>query len=168
MRVLGVDPGSRATGWGLVGGDPATPILVEGGVIRLRAGAPFAVRLHELGSELEQVVARLAPECAAVETPFHGANVRSALQLAHARGVILAVLCGAGIEIAEYEPAGVKRAVTGNGRASKSQVQHMVSRLLRAPEPLEDVDLADAFAVALCHANGLRYRTLLARSGVRP
>ena len=89
------------------------------------------------------------------QAPFHGVNARAALQLAHARGVLLAVLAGAGVPVAEYAPATVKKAVAMNGRAEKAQVQAMVSLLLGLDEPLKQPDLADALAVALCHSSGL-------------
>ena len=101
---------------------------------------------------MQVLLERLGPEQAAVESPFHGVNPRSALQLAHARGVILAALHGAGVPLTEYAPAAVKLSVTGNGRAEKAQVQDMVVRLLRIPGGrAPDTDAADALAVALCH-----------------
>lgn len=157
-RVLGVDPGSIATGWGLVGGSAARPVLLDAGVIRLAARAAFADRLHLLRSEFEGLLLRLEPSEAAVEAPFHGTNSRAALQLAHARGVVLAALGGAGVPVAEYAPATVKKAVTGSGRAEKLQVQRMIGRLLDLPTPPANTDEADALAVALCHLSGLEYR----------
>jgi crossover junction endodeoxyribonuclease RuvC len=152
VRVLGIDPGSRCTGWGLLSGDASRPRLVDCGALRLTGGDnAFPARLARLHDELQRIVERHAPTCAAVETPFHGLNARSALQLAHARGVILAVLAGAGIPVAEYTPATVKKAVTGSGRADKAQVQAMTGRLLSAREPIGSADVADALAVALCH-----------------
>jgi len=145
-----VDPGSLTTGWGLIGGSPARPELLDCGVIRLR-GADFANRLAVLQREFEELVDRLKPDTSAVESPFHGANPRSALQLAHARGVILASLATAGVEVTEYTPATVKKSVTGNGRAAKPQVQTMVYKLLATPARNASRDLSDALAVALCH-----------------
>jgi crossover junction endodeoxyribonuclease RuvC len=126
-------------------------VLLECGEIRLGVGLPLPVRLHRLTVEFEILVRRLAPMAAAVETPFHGVNARAALQLAHARGVLLAVLAGAGVPVSEYSPAAVKKAVTGNGRAEKIQVQGMVGRLVGSQSPSEGLDRADALAVALCH-----------------
>jgi crossover junction endodeoxyribonuclease RuvC len=117
-----------------------------------------------LQQELGALVARLRPTCAAVESPFHGVNARSAFQLAQARGVVLAALAGAGVEIAEYSPATVKKAVTGNGRAPKAQVRSMVGRLLSRPGLDVSDDLADALAVALCHGASQRHRDLLERA----
>ncbi len=165
MLILGVDPGSRVTGWGLVGGEATRPALIDSGTIPLPTNRPLAARLLVLQRSLTGLVERLRSETAAVETPFHGANARSALQLAHARGVILAVLAGAGLEVAEYAPARVKESVTGNGRATKEQVQAMVARLLGIDTP--GPDRADALAVALCHATVRRYRAGVDRALAR-
>ena len=150
MRILGVDPGSITTGWGLIGGSPSRPELLECGVIRLR-GTDFADRLAVLKREIEALVDRLHPDSSAVESLFHGANARSAQQLAHARGVIMASLAAAGVELAEYSPATIKKSVTGSGRADKLQVQTMVYKLLATPARDTSTDLSDALAVALCH-----------------
>jgi crossover junction endodeoxyribonuclease RuvC len=151
MRILGVDPGSLLTGWGLVGGRADDPVLLDCGEIRLPASQPLAARLHILTVEFTKLVGALEPTGAAVEMPFHGANARAALQLAHARGVLLAVLAGAGVSVAEYTPATVKKAITGSGKAEKAQVQGMVERLVRSELPPGGLDRSDALAVALCH-----------------
>jgi crossover junction endodeoxyribonuclease RuvC len=166
-RILGVDPGSLATGWGLIAGDAAQGSrLLECGVIRLSSTTGLAGRLHHLQREFESLVHRISPSCAAVESPYHGANARSALQLAHARGVILASLAGAGIEVFEYSPATVKKSVTGNGRAPKPQVHSMVARVLSS-DLARPHDLSDALAVALCHASHSRYHAAVTRGGLR-
>jgi crossover junction endodeoxyribonuclease RuvC len=151
MRVLGVDPGSLATGWGLLAGSATNPRLIEAGVLRLAGEASLAGRLALLQRGLTELVERLDPGVAAVEAPFHGASARSALVLAHARGVALAVLASAGVEVVEYSPAAVKKAVTGNGRAGKRQVASMVVRLIGSDLDTRAHDLSDALAVALCH-----------------
>ena len=151
-RILGVDPGSITSGWALLGGTPSRPRVLDSGVIPLKSSLPFSQRLATLHRTFEELLRGLRPETAAVEAPFHGASARAALQLAHARGVILAALGNAGVEVAEYSPATVKKAVTGNGRADKAQVDHMVGRLLLgAPGGERPHDLSDALAVALCH-----------------
>jgi crossover junction endodeoxyribonuclease RuvC len=159
-----VDPGSIVTGWGLIGGEPARPVRLDGGVIRL-GGEPADLprRLSRLQQELTALVRRLRPTSAAVESPYLGANARSAFQLAQARGVALAVLAGAGLDVAEYTPATVKKAVTGNGRAPKEQVRSMVSHLLGGPAANAPFDVTDAMAVALCHACSRRHRALVER-----
>jgi crossover junction endodeoxyribonuclease RuvC len=108
-------------------------------------------RLARLHERLTEVVAASAPTHAAVEAPFHGISARSALQLAHARGVVLAVLGAAQIPVSEYAPATIKKAVTGSGRADKPQVAVMVRRMLHATDPAVREDVSDATAAALCH-----------------
>jgi crossover junction endodeoxyribonuclease RuvC len=162
--VLGIDPGSRSTGWGLVGGTPSRPLLLDGGVIRLGSEASFARRLARLQSALSAVVEKARPTVAAVESPFHGSSARSALLLAHARGVILAVLAAAEIEVVEYAPAAVKKAVTGDGRADKEQVATMVCRTLGKEAENLPHDHSDALAVALCHLVESRFRAAVRRT----
>jgi crossover junction endodeoxyribonuclease RuvC len=165
VKVLGIDPGSQLTGWGLLGGSAARPRLIEAGVIRLGSRQHFAQRLALLQGELRSLVERLAPTVAAVEAPFHGASARSALQLAHARGVILAVLAAAEVEVVEYAPAVVKKTVTGNGRADKEQVAAMVRRSLALEEGPLAHDLTDALAVALSHLAASRFNDAVRRAG---
>jgi crossover junction endodeoxyribonuclease RuvC len=128
----------------------------------------MARRLALLHDRFSELVERLRPSVAAVEAPFHGPSARSALQLAHARGVMLAVLAGAGVEIAEYTPTAVKKAVTGNGRAGKEQVREMVCRLLRQQEGWRSHDISDALAVALCHLTTSSFQSAVDRAGGRP
>jgi crossover junction endodeoxyribonuclease RuvC len=168
LRVLGVDPGSFRTGWGLVSGTANEPVLIECGVLRLPSRAAFPDRLHRLLEDLGNLLGRLAPSAAAVESPFHGTNARAALQLAHARGVVLAALGAASIPVTEYTPATVKLAVTGAGRADKEQVRKMVRRLLGAGWTGSGVaDESDALAVALCHLATLRYRAAVSLAAAR-
>ena len=147
--IIGIDPGSRATGWALVEGTPERPRVVAADVIRTGSRQAFADRLAAIQQGLATILEEHRPCLAAVESPFHGVNSRSALQLAHARGVILATLSLAGITVEEYSPAQVKKSVTGSGRATKEQVAFMVERL--AGTRSASHDLTDAVAVALCH-----------------
>ena len=167
MRVLGIDPGSWNTGWGLLDGSPSEPRLVDCGVIRLGKRGSFASRLSHLQGEISDLVDRVRPELAAVEAPFHGASARAALQLAHARGVVLAVLAGSGLEVAEYAPAAVKKAITGNGRADKRQVRKMVQALLGRAAESRSNDVSDALAVSLCHLSCHGFREAVARGAGR-
>ena len=154
MRVLGIDPGSNATGYGVVAVEGSSLRRVGGGTIRAR-GETLGERLVHLQRELERAIAALAPEAAALETVFTARNARSALVLGHARGVALAACAGAGLGTGEYTPQQVKVAVTGHGRAEKPQVMKMVQRLLGlAAAPASDE--ADALAVAICHGLSLR------------
>jgi len=161
MRVLGVDPGSRATGYGVIEIEGTSPRARVCGVIRPR-GATLALRLASIQDELAELIREWTPDAAALESVFAAANVRSALLLGHARGAALAACGRAGLEVAEYAPAEVKAGVVGYGRASKQQVQQMVIALLTLREA-PAFDAADALAVGLCHANGLRLRQAVAR-----
>jgi crossover junction endodeoxyribonuclease RuvC len=163
VRVLGIDPGSWATGWGVVDGIAHRPSLVACGVIRV--SGPMADRLARVRESLSAVVAEQRPTCCAVEAPFHGANPRSALQLAHARGVVLEVLATSGLAVLEYTPATVKKAVTGTGRADKRQVQLMVQRLLHGAAAGPH-DASDALAVALCHLASAPFQAAVARASI--
>ncbi len=156
--MLGVDPGSVRTGWALVEGTARNPIMVGGDVISLPPKIGFHLRLAALMDRFEEVLDMRRPEVAVVESPFHGINARSALQLAHSRGVVLGVLGRRGIEVQEYSPATIKKTVTGSGRADKDQVRRMVQSVLavRLQDPASD--LSDALAAAYCHLahEGLR------------
>jgi len=157
--VLGVDPGTAVTGYGVViRGEGGATSLVECGVIRPPAGRPLDERLAVLHEELSATIARHAPDVLAVESLFVHRNARSALVLGHARGVILLAGRQAGIAIAEYAPRMVKKAVAGTGDAAKSQVGQMVARLLRLAHPPRPADAADGVAIALTHC--MRSRTL--------
>ncbi len=128
--------------------------LIACGEIRLPERSAFADRLARLYDGISEIVARHSPAEAAVEGPFHGISARSALQLAHARGVVLAALGASHVRVFEYSPATIKKAVTGNGRAEKAQVQAMVTRLVSGGALLGGSDVADAVATALCHLSG--------------
>ena len=151
MRVLGIDPGSNVTGYGVVARDEGLVEPVSHGALRLTRSRALADRLAQLHAGLSEVIRRHAPDVAVVERAFVAANPRAALVLGHARGVVLAAAASAGLPVVEYSATEIKRAVTGSGRAQKRQVQTMVARLL-ALEGLPQSDAADALAAALCHA----------------
>ena len=153
MIVLGVDPGTAATGYGVVDrGAGGALRLVECGVIRPPLRVPLAERLNAIFEELTALIARHRPDAVAVESVFVHKNVRSALVLGHARGVVLLAAARAGLPVAEYPPATIKKAVVGAGAATKAQVQAMVARILRLRTAPEPSDAADGVAVALTHA----------------
>jgi crossover junction endodeoxyribonuclease RuvC len=152
LIILGIDPGSRHTGFGLIDCGGASPRLVASGRISLRSSAPLADRLLELADALGALLTRERPAIAAVEKPFHGVNSRSAIVLAEARGAILLTLARAGVAIEEYAPAEVKSAVAGNGRADKEQVARMVGLQLALAAQGLSSDASDALALALCAA----------------
>jgi len=148
--VLGVDPGSLATGYGVVSTGPVVRMLA-GGVIRTRSQAPLAERLLTIYTSLTEVIAANDPDVMAVEALFNARNPRSSLILGHARGAILLAGAQAGLAVSEYAPREVKQAVTGNGAAAKEQVRFMVMRLLRLQQE-PPLDQSDALAVALAHS----------------
>jgi crossover junction endodeoxyribonuclease RuvC len=152
VLILGLDPGSVHTGYGVVEAHGTRLTLVEGGRISLPARQPLPARLAELARELAGLVDRLEPVVVVLETPFHGLNPRSLIVLAQARGALLSVVGGRRVEIREYSPAEIKSAVAGNGRADKQQVARMVRLLLRLEGELAP-DATDALAVAICAAH---------------
>lgn len=151
VRVLGIDPGSAATGFGVVEGTANRMRLVECGVIRPTRGTDLADRLLEIHDGIAAVIDRSTPNCLAVEGVFYGENARTAVILAHARGVALLAGAGRGLAVAEYPPAEIKKAIVGTGRATKEQVAWMVQKLLGLSEPPRPSDAADGCAVAICH-----------------
>jgi len=154
MRILGVDPGSITTGFGVVDYEHGRLALVEQGSITTAKGAELAARLVRIHEIIREVILRTLPAAIAVEMPFAGQNARSLIQLAHARGVILLAAEEARLEIFEYSPRSVKSAVVGYGAADKQQVAKMVRMLLPGCAALKmSVDASDALAVAICHAH---------------
>ena len=152
MRVLGIDCGSRCTGYGVIDSDGADHRMVVAGVISTSPKWPFERRLLEIATGLRSLIREYAPEFGAVEEVFHAVNAKTALKLAHVRGVALLVIAEAGVSFAEYSPLEVKMSVVGYGRAEKSQVQVMVRSLLHLPEAIASLDASDALAIAICHA----------------
>ena len=163
MLVLGIDCGTERTGYAVIDSDGGRHSMVTAGVIRTQAGAPLESRLLEISRGLRDVIQQHRPQAAAVEQVFHAANTKTALKLAHVRGVALLAVAEAGIELGEYSPLEVKTAVVGYGRAEKAQVQMMVTSLLRLDQPLASEDASDAVAVAICHATHAARRRLEAR-----
>jgi crossover junction endodeoxyribonuclease RuvC len=151
MRLLGLDPGLRHTGWGVVDMEGNRLIYVADGVIHARAGA-IAERLVELHEGVLAVIAQYRPDEAAVEQTFVNKNPESTLKLGLARGVVVLAPARSGLTVAEYAPNQVKKTVVGAGHADKAQVEHMVKLLLPGSRP-SGADAADALAVAICHAH---------------
>src|SRR5215475_9584632 len=140
---MGIDCGSETTGYGVIESDGADHRLVATGAIRTSPKSPFEKRLAEIAAGLRQVIRDYSPESAAVEEVFHAVNVKTALKLAHVRGVALLAVAEAGVGLAEYSPLEVKTSVVGYGRAEKHQVQNMVRTLLRLAEPIASEDACD-------------------------
>jgi len=152
VRVLGIDCGSERTGYGVIESDGAGHRMLAAGVIRTNTKWPFEKRLLEIAEGLRKLIREHSPESGAVEEVFFSANVKTALKLAHVRGIALLVIAEAGMQLAEYSPLEVKTSVVGYGRAEKSQVQMMVCQLLRLSKTIDSEDACDALAVAICHA----------------
>jgi crossover junction endodeoxyribonuclease RuvC len=153
FRVMGVDPGSDTTGYGVIDSLGSNYKLVEYAGIRAPARFEFAERLYIITQKLEEVIERLRPHACAVEETFYAVNVKSALKLGHVRGVILVAAARAGVPVFEYSPLEIKSALVGYGRAEKHQVQEMVRLLLGLKDPPEPLDASDALATAICHIN---------------
>ena len=158
VRILGLDPGLRRTGWGVVAIDGARLIHIAHGVIAPRDTAPFSERLLHLFEAICEVITLHAPDEAAVEETFMNNNAASALKLGHARAACMIAPARAGLSVAEYAATVVKKAVVGTGAADKTQVGFMIQRLLPAAGPTTS-DAADALAVAIAHAHARRART---------
>ena len=154
MRILGIDPGSVTTGFGVVDYERGRLGLVAQGSIGTRRGAELPERLRKIHDELSRVITEHVPQAIAVETPFAGQNVKSLIQLAHARGVVLLAAQSAGIALFEYSPRSVKSAIVGYGAAEKDQVAKLVRMLLPGCATLKmSPDASDALAIAICHAH---------------
>ena len=161
MLVLGIDPGTATTGYGLIRENAAGELQVEDyGVIETPPGLPMPERLLELHHSLSKLLLLHRPESGAVEKLFFQRNVTTALSVGQARGVALLALAEAGLPVGEYTPLEVKQAVVGYGGADKNQVQQMVRALLDLPEIPRPDDAADALAVAICHLHSARIRNL--------
>lgn len=156
MRILGLDPGSRYTGYGVVDRFGSKLEPVEQGRITLPSKLPLAERLAKLHREIMGVLDRCEPEAVVLESLFRGVNVRSLIVLAQARGTLLATVAMAGLEVQEYSPAEIKSAVTGNGRADKDQIRRMVCLILGLKREKLSADASDALAAAICFAQRRR------------
>lgn len=157
MLILGIDPGLRITGYGLVALTRTTPALREAGVLRIKASTDMAARLLELHTTLAALLDELKPDRVAVEQLYaHYKHPRTAILMGHARGTILLAAAQRGLPVVNLASTMVKRTVTGNGHASKQQVQRAVAMLCKLPKPPEPPDVADAIAIAWTLATRLR------------
>ncbi|MGB8657935.1 MAG: crossover junction endodeoxyribonuclease RuvC [Candidatus Zixiibacteriota bacterium] len=159
--ILGVDPGSSVTGYGLIRSEEEKDVLLDFGVIRTDSGKSLPEKLKQIFEGLRQIITQKQPDELAIEETFYSKNAKSALVMGQARGAaILAAAC-AKISVAEYSPKEVKCSMVGHGNASKLQVQYMVKNLLGLKDPSLAEDAADALAVALCHAQKMRLKSIL-------
>lgn len=159
VRILGIDPGSRNTGWGVIDAQPRGSRFIACGAIRVTGD--MALRLRHIHEQLTDLIDEWQPQISAIEKVFLGRSFDSALKLGQARGVALCALALADLPIHEYAPRAIKQAVVGTGAADKAQVQHMIHALLNPPGKLNG-DAADALAVAVCHAHHAHTSTMLA------
>lgn len=151
-RIIGIDPGSRITGYGVIDADRGQLHFVACGVVKTTPKHPFSNRLNEIFEGINEVVQVHGPVVAAIEDVFLATNPRSALKLGHARGAAVVAVMQNGLAVFDYSPRTVKQAVVGYGQAGKGQVQHMI-RVLLGLSGSPSADAADALAVAICHAN---------------
>ena len=157
MRIIGIDPGTATTGFGVIDVVNGKPVFVDAGVITTPPGGPMSDRLATLYDELTQVIAETKPDQAAVELLYFSSNVSTGISVGQARGIVLLALAKAGIsEPGEYNPMQVKMGVTGYGAAKKPQVQEMVKVILSLKAIPKPDDAADALAVAITHANQMK------------
>ena len=153
MRVMGIDPGSNCTGYGIIESNDNGLSPIHWGDVRTGSKEAFPLRLKIIYNELVQIIREYTPDAVAVEDLFFAVNAKSALKLGQTRGVILLAGANENIPIAEYTPLEVKQSVVGYGRADKKQVQSMVCRLLNIETPPNPLDASDALAIAICHSH---------------
>ena len=159
MLILGIDPGSHITGYGLIDKKGNYLRHIIHGEVKPRKDSLLSTVLSSIYQRLSEVIVENSPQAIALENIFYGKNVRSLIKQAHVRGVIIFAGAGKGIPVFEYSPLEVKKAVVGYGRAEKRQVQIMVKAILKLPA-LPPADAADALAVAICHANFLKEQSV--------
>jgi crossover junction endodeoxyribonuclease RuvC len=163
MRVIGIDPGSSVTGYGIVEIEGGRVCHLDNGGIIPRSNLPYSKRLDHIFTNLSKLIAEHKPEMAVIENVFFAKNARSSLVLGQARGVAVLAAVRAGLEIAEYAPTEVKLAVVGTGRATKHQVQNMVKAILKLDEVAME-DASDALAIAICHCHAHKLKDRIAKS----
>jgi crossover junction endodeoxyribonuclease RuvC len=158
MRVLGIDPSLKSTGFGIVESQEQNLQAVVYGIIKTSESQPFPQRLNEIRLELEKIILNYSPDEVAIENPFYARNVRTAISLGQVRGAVLVAVASSQVPLFEYSALEIKKAVTGYGQAEKDQVQRMVKILLNLEDEHMPFDASDALAAAICHANlrGLR------------
>lgn len=162
MRILGLDPGTATTGYGIIDVVDGEPRVVAWGTIRTSPHTEMPTRLKQIYEELLEILEKFQSDAAAIEEVFFGRNITTAISVGQARGVLMLALANAGVPMGEYSPPKIKDAVTGYGKADKHQVQLMVRNMLQLEETPRPDDAADGLAVALTHYQHQRYNSLLA------
>ncbi len=156
MRILGIDPGLQVCGYGCLETEGDKNRLIEAGVLQTDSAQPMEVRLNQIAEDTESLLGRFSPQVVAVEELYsHYAHPKTAILMGHARGVILQKCAEAGVEVRSFSATRIKKSLTGNGRASKEQVQRTVQTLLSLPQVPEPADVADAIAAVMCCANSM-------------
>lgn len=166
MLVLGLDPGTATTGYGLVEAEGGREKMIRYGTIKTAANLPMELRLLKIYRELNAILDEFQPDAVAIEELFHQKNAKTVITVAQSRGVLLLAAAARDLEMAEYTPLQVKQAVCGYGNAEKKQVQIMVQKILRMEQIPKPDDAADALAIAICHLHSYRLNRLN-KSGVR-
>lgn len=161
MIILGIDPGTATTGFGVIQVENDKEILLDFGCIQTAKNIPLATRLNEIMKDLSDIITQWKPDEMAIEQIFFSKNVKTAMSVAHARGAILQKMCESGYQPHEYTPGAIKEAVCGYGKAEKMQVQKMVKMILDMDEIPRPDDAADALAVAICHSQHARSQQLM-------
>ncbi len=164
MRILGIDPGSQVTGYGVIDQSQGHLSHVDNGGVFTRSQDTFAKRLHTIFKGVKSLIEKFSPDRVAIENIFYAKNVKSTVQLGHARGAAMIAVMQFDLEIFEYTPLTIKQAVVGYGRASKEQIQQMVKQLLKLPEQA-CFDASDALAVAICHAHSAKFESRVRAAG---
>ena len=161
MRILGIDPGFAITGYSIIDYVGNKFTLIESGAVTTEAGTSFPIRLTKRYDEISNLIDKYKPEAISVEELFFNQNVKTAINVAQARGVILIVGCKKNVPTFEYTPLQVKQAVTGYGRADKIQVQKMVKSILKVDKLPKLDDITDSMAIGICHAHSQKFSTKL-------
>ncbi len=157
MKILGIDPGSLTTGYGLIHATPGRDEVITFGTIKLRSKEAFVARLNTIYDGIVEIIQIHQPDLVALENVFYGKNIESILKLGQVRGVVMLATVKAAVPLVEYSPREVKQAVTGNGAASKEQVCKSIFQLLQLQEPVLAFDITDALAVAICGAHRVKF-----------
>jgi crossover junction endodeoxyribonuclease RuvC len=160
MIIIGFDPGTRFCGYGIIEADKRKILAAGCDVVKLNSKLKLSVKLADLFKAISLVIDEYKPDIAVVETIFYGKNIQSSITLAHARGVILLACALSNIQVYEYSPREIKKAVTGNGNANKAQVGEMIQKIIGLKEPIKSEDAADALSVAYTHFNKMKFGNL--------
>jgi len=161
--ILGIDPGSIVTGYGVISIENGETVVVKWGVIRARKADPLPKRLHTIYRNLIELIETVLPDCVAVECAFYGSNVKSLIAMGQSVGIILLASAEKGLDAFQYTPREVKKSVVGTGGASKEQVQRMIFTILSLKPSDVPLDATDALAVAMCHENRMRLLSITSR-----